>query len=221
MTETDAVEVWQGDDTLRPLLLSVEMLEEHKRNPRRGDVERIAASLRRFGQVRPIVATHMGVVVAGNHTYRAIRQLGWTHIAAVRVKMEDDEAEAYLIADNRIGDVAGYEHEVLTDLLGQLQTEGRLEGTGWTADEVDDLFAQIDAEEITPVEDIEDKSTTPTTTEPLREVVLMYRQAEYEEFQRCVSHLEGVLGTRGIVATTYASVLRMAEIEGYDASSPF
>ena len=44
------------------------------------NLEAIAASLRAFGQQRPIVVDRDGVVIAGNGTLLAARQLGWTHI---------------------------------------------------------------------------------------------------------------------------------------------
>ena len=40
---------------LRSLLVPIESLELHPRNPRRGDVAAVAASLRRFGQQKPVV----------------------------------------------------------------------------------------------------------------------------------------------------------------------
>src|SRR6185436_2236685 len=73
----------------------------HPTNPRRGDVSVIAESLTRFGQVRPIVVQKSSAyVIAGNHTLRAAKELEWTHIAAVAVDLDDEEAQAYLIADN-------------------------------------------------------------------------------------------------------------------------
>lgn len=56
-------------------------LHTHHKNPRRGDVQAIADSLRVNGQFRPIVVnrgTHTGrpmEVLAGNHTLMAARDL--------------------------------------------------------------------------------------------------------------------------------------------------
>jgi hypothetical protein len=219
---------WYGAESLDKLTVPLEELSEHPNNPRRGDVPRIRDSLRRFGQVRPIVATTDSVIVAGHHVYKAAQAEGWSHVAVVKVSLSDEEAKAYMLADNRLGDVARYEETMLAELLGTLNESGLLEGTGWTPDEVDDLLADLDAIPTTPLEefkggyaesdeDFEERATRPTTSpEPLREVVLMYRPGEYQQFGRWVAFLEKVLDTRGSVATVYAAMQRLATEEGYD-----
>jgi len=217
-------EVWVGDESLRPLLVNVELLEQHRRNPRRGDVDRISASLQRFGQVRPIVATHEGTIIAGNHTYQAARKLGWTHVACVRIRMSDKDADAYLVADNRLSDIARWQDDALEDLLGQLQSDGFLDGTGWTTDEVDELLARGVEEDVEPEPEPEEREEMPKIpggTEPHREVVLSYRPGEHTEFEATVSFLERALETRGVSETVFAAIKKLAEIEGRGGSEPF
>src|SRR5262245_15975548 len=118
----------------------------HPENARLGDVSGIKASLDRFGQMRPIlVQESTAYIVAGNHTFKAARELGWTHIAAVGVKIPDDEAMAYMIADNRLGDLATWDDTALAGSLQKLMLAGKLDGTGWTPDQVDDLLSAMDA----------------------------------------------------------------------------
>src|SRR4051812_9327443 len=68
------------------------------------NLETIKASLRRFGQQKPIVVDGSGIVRAGNGTLAAAIALGWTHIKIVRSNLAGSEATAYGIADNRAGD---------------------------------------------------------------------------------------------------------------------
>ena len=42
----------------------------------------------------------------GNHIARAARDLGWAHLAAVVVELDDAAANAYLLADNRSSDAS-------------------------------------------------------------------------------------------------------------------
>jgi ParB-like chromosome segregation protein Spo0J len=66
----------------------------------------VAASLRRFGQQKPIVVqASTRFVVAGNHLVRAAQALGWTEIAANIVDLDDATAVAYMLADNRTADL--------------------------------------------------------------------------------------------------------------------
>ena len=80
---------------LRALVVPIDSVELHPRNPRRGDVAAVAASLARFRQVKPIVVQRSsGYVIAGNHVLRAALSLGWTEIAA-NVEDLDDAATGY------------------------------------------------------------------------------------------------------------------------------
>src|SRR5258706_13969798 len=68
------------------------------------NVEAIAASLRRFGQQKPIVVDGAGIVRAGNGTLSAAKLLGWTSIKIIRTTLTGADAVAYAISDNRVGD---------------------------------------------------------------------------------------------------------------------
>lgn len=130
---------WRGNDQLAPMLRPVGVLRPHERNPRRGDIEAIAASLQRFGQQRPILHDEGNSIVAGNHTYQAALTIGWTHIAAVRSDLASaDEIERYLIADNRTSDLATYDN---AELRGLLEAQRTLDGTGYGDDDLEMLRA--------------------------------------------------------------------------------
>lgn len=124
------------------LATPVDELRPYPRNPRRGNVDAIADSLTSHGQYRPIVARLDGEVLAGNHTLAAARQLGWTHVAAVRLDVDDEQAMRIVLADNRTADLGVYDDEELITLLGELDAslEG-LYGTGWAAEDIKALEA--------------------------------------------------------------------------------
>lgn len=202
--------VWEGAEQLRPMLVPLGDLSEHPDNPRRGNANEIGKSLIRFGQTKPIVVSKDGVIAAGNHTYRAAQEIGWTHIAVIRVDMDDNELRSYLVADNRLSDLGGYEESQLTTILEDLRQADLLEGIGWYSEDIDDLLQRQD--EVL----IEREPIEPVSTEPLRQVVLAYRQEEYDRFTQAVSYLERTLGTHGLVQTVYIAVTRQAEAEGFD-----
>ncbi|HJK95933.1 MAG TPA: hypothetical protein RMF84_01870, partial [Polyangiaceae bacterium LLY-WYZ-14_1] len=98
---------------LRPLAVPVASLtpmppEENARAHGEEDLRAIAESLLRFGQQTPVVFRGAdGVVVAGNGTLLAIRDLiGAETVAAVPTTLEGDEAAGFAIADNRAGDLS-------------------------------------------------------------------------------------------------------------------
>jgi ParB family chromosome partitioning protein len=129
---------------LRPLSRPIAELWAWQGNYRQGDVGAVSLSLDRFGQTKPVVARHFGdrlTVIAGNHTLEAARQLGWNHLAVVvRDDLNEEEAIAYAIADNRTSDLATNNEAVLGQLLARLaHNDDLLIATGFDGDDIDDL----------------------------------------------------------------------------------
>lgn len=123
------------------------------RNPKRGDVPAIEASLLAHDQYRPIVVnkgTHTGrpmEVLVGNHTLIAIRNLAerypdderWRKVAIHVIDVDDDRATRIVLADNRTAELGGMDEETLGELLSGLG--GELEGTGYSSEDLDDILA--------------------------------------------------------------------------------
>lgn len=138
-------------EQLRPLAVAIADLHEDPANARKGHaVDRIAASLKAYGQRKPIVVNRKqgGKVEAGNGTLAAAKSLGWTHIAAVFVDDDPATAAAFGIADNRVGELSEWDAEALDLIIPDL---GDL-FTGFTAIELETLlvvpnFAPVDASE--------------------------------------------------------------------------
>lgn len=134
----------QIPETLEKLKVPVDGLKHYGKNPRRGDVDMIADSLGRHGQYKPIVVrTGTMEVLAGNHTLKAAKSLGWANIAATFIDVDDDQAARIVLVDNKTNDAAGYDDEELVALLGTLPD---LDGTGFTGEEMDQLLAGVEPE---------------------------------------------------------------------------
>jgi ParB-like chromosome segregation protein Spo0J len=104
--------------TIETVLISA--LSEDPANARKHptrNLEQIKASLRRFGQQKPIVVDATNTVRAGNGTLAAARALGWTTIQVVRSELPKTELTAYAIADNRTAELAEWDNEVLAATL--------------------------------------------------------------------------------------------------------
>jgi DNA modification methylase len=126
--------------------LSVGDLQTFERNPRRGDLDAIAASLTRFGQYRTIVVNagsltgRANEVLAGNHTMLAARQLGWDMIDATVVDVDEETARAIVAADNHLADLGEYDSADLHALLKSLEDMG---GTGYGLDDLAALEREL------------------------------------------------------------------------------
>jgi ParB-like chromosome segregation protein Spo0J len=122
-------------------LIPIGSVTPHPANPRRGNVDAIADSLRAHGQFRPIVvSTRTNHILAGNHTWQAAKRLRWRKIAAVFVDVDEAGERKIILADNRTADLAGYNDGALSELLHALPT---LDDTGFVRgdlDEIDGIF---------------------------------------------------------------------------------
>ena len=75
-----------------------------KRRIRRdlGDIEGLAESLSRFGQLHPIVITRKKVLVSGRRRLEAARILGWTTIEAITIASRDSAQLLELELDENV-----------------------------------------------------------------------------------------------------------------------
>lgn len=133
-------------EALRALCVPVRSLRLYGGNPRRGDVAAIRESLRANGQYRPLVVNRRTMeVLAGNHTLRAARELGWVEIAATFVDVDAEQARRIVLVDNRTSDVAGYDSAELLALLQELPT---LDGTGYDDVALGALLDEVGGEQL-------------------------------------------------------------------------
>ncbi len=87
------------------------------------NLDSIKGSLAKFGQQKPIVVTFENVIVAGNGTLQAAKELGWEEIDIVRTNLKGSDITAFGIADNRTSELAEWDDDVLKELLEGLKEE--------------------------------------------------------------------------------------------------
>jgi hypothetical protein len=132
-----------GPGALHTKLVALEELSEHPENYNKGDDERVAELLARFGQWRPaVVQRSTGHVLIGNTMLRAARALGWRQLNVHYRDADDDEARRILVSDNRARDFSATDERALADLLRSFGDD--LSGTLFDTDDVDDLLASLE-----------------------------------------------------------------------------
>lgn len=144
---------------LEHLAINIDEIHTHPSNVRQGDVGAICESLKAHGQYRPIVFQQSTKrILAGNHTWKAAKALGWQQIAATPIICDDQQALRILLADNKANDLATYDEPELVELLKQLaDTDEGLLGTLFDEDELDSLIADQSHFELpTDVDDVPD-----------------------------------------------------------------
>ena len=144
---SDTLSIMKGDlDTEK---VAIDDVRPHPKNVRQGDIGAICESLTAHGQYRAIVAQRTtGHILAGNHTWKAAKQLGWSHITTHFIDCDDDAAMRILLADNRANDLASYDDAALLDLLKEVSASAHsLAGTLFDNDDIDALARKV----ITPL----------------------------------------------------------------------
>lgn len=109
-------------------------------------VNKLRSSLREFGFVNPVIIDQDKNVIAGHGRLMAAKEEGITEVPCVLVDyLTEAQKKAYILADNRYAQDAGWDEELL-----RLEIEA-LEGmdfdvslTGFNEDEISDLFAGAD-----------------------------------------------------------------------------
>ena len=108
-------------EPLRPLARPIGEFRLLDGNPRRGDVESVKRSLKRFGQRKPIVVREDGTVEAGNTTLKAALELGWSEIAVAAFGDDDATAKAFALADNRTSELGSFDLAALAAMAVEVQ----------------------------------------------------------------------------------------------------
>lgn len=134
-------------------IVPLEVLREHPRNPRQGNVDEIRRSIEVNGWYGAIVVQRSTrYILAGNHRYRAASDLGLPAVPVLWLDVDDPVALRVLLADNRTSDLATQEEECLRTLLAEiLESTGSLAGTGYEPVDLDKLLGEVAAEESSPI----------------------------------------------------------------------
>lgn len=139
----------------------VEELIPYSRNSRThsdAQVAQIAASIREFGFMNPVLVDAENNIIAGHGRVLAARKLGLEEVPCVlHDHLTETQRKAYILADNRLALNAGWDDEMLALELGELGELGfDLELTGFSLDEIEEL--QVDPE---PEEGLTDEDAVP------------------------------------------------------------
>lgn len=173
------IEIWQLDQ-LKPY-------EKNARIHSPEQVEQIAKSIATYGFNNPILVDAQQGIIAGHGRMQAAQQLGLEEVPVIILDhLSDKMRQAYILADNRLSELADWDEDLLSDELAALGDAGvDLEGIGWTEEEIEELTAEL--EELSdgePVPEIADESSPET-----REFRFEFEVADFVELSDKVDDL--------------------------------
>lgn len=129
-------------------------------------VDKIAASIREFGFLNPIIVDGKNGIVAGHGRVMAAQKLGLASLPVIEAAhLTEAQKRAYVIADNRLALDAGWDNEMLKIELQDLDAEGfDLSLTGFNPDEIGNFLAEP-TEGLTDEDAVPEVPAVPTTVE--------------------------------------------------------
>lgn len=107
-------------------------------------VAKLAASIKEFGFLNPVIVDGDNGIIAGHGRILAAQKLGLEAVPTIEAgHLSEAQRRAYVIADNRLALDAGWDDELLRIELSDLDAEGfDLSLTGFDLDEIENLTAE-------------------------------------------------------------------------------
>lgn len=134
--------------------VQVQQLKPDANNPRKHSDRQIKAltnSINAFGFNIPIAVNANHQVIAGHARLEAAKRMGMSEVPVLRLEhLTDEQARAFLIADNRLSEMSEWNGELLAVHLKELSVlnlDFDLEATGFTMGEIDLHIEGLDHKE--------------------------------------------------------------------------
>lgn len=104
-------------------MLKTGSLKPYPKNSRTHSAEQIAqivASISEFGWTNPILIDKKNGIIAGHGRWEAAKSMGMDEVPCVRLNMTAKQARAYVIGDNKLAELAGWDEGILKEELAAL-----------------------------------------------------------------------------------------------------
>src|ERR1700687_5250380 len=151
------------DPRIEVVYRPIDLLQPDPRNARRHSrkqIRQIADSIRAFGFNVPILVDAELKVIAGHGRLLACRELGRAEVPTISLEhLTKAQARAFMIADNRLTEIASWDDRLLGEQLrelSELELDFSLDVTGFEIGEIDLLI-----EDTAPQADPDDEIPTP------------------------------------------------------------
>lgn len=117
-------------------------LTPYARNARthsKKQIRQIARSIEKFGFVNPVLTSDEGQIIAGHGRVEAAKLIGIKSVPALRLShLNEQERRAYILADNKLAENAGWDKDLLAiELQHLIDFDFDVELTGFAIAEID------------------------------------------------------------------------------------
>ena len=150
-------------------------LHPHPSNARvhdRRQIEKIAGSIQSFGFINPILIDAADRIIAGHGRVEAAKLLGLSEVPTLRIDhLSEEQKRAYIIADNKLAELADWDQEILATelkLLTEIEIDFDIGVIGFETAEIDLLIGgEEEADQDDPADQLPETSEdAPMVTRP-------------------------------------------------------
>ena len=138
---------------LKVVYVDIDNVIPYENNPRINDeaVDKVASSIREFGWQQPIVVDKNNVIIVGHTRLKAAQMLGEKKVPVVFADLSDERAKAYRLVDNRTGQIAEWDFELLEqelDELSEMELDFDMGDFGFDIEEGNEVEQEITEDEV-------------------------------------------------------------------------
>lgn len=133
--------------------IDIGLIKPYAKNPRKNKaaVDTVKLSLKEFGFKQPIVVDKDMTIVVGHTRFLAAQQLEYKQVPIVVAnELNEEQIRAYRIMDNRSNENADWDNELLKQELKDLEQNYDLALTGFTAEDLNELFRDTEEGQTDP-----------------------------------------------------------------------
>ena len=131
-----------SDDSCLEQTYPIDSLIPYANNARthsKKQVRQIADSIRRFGFCNPVLIADDHTIIAGHGRVEAAKLIGLTEVPVRKLShLSRDEVRAYILADNKLAENAGWDRDLLAiEMQGLIDLDFDIEDLGFSTTEID------------------------------------------------------------------------------------
>lgn len=108
---------------MKTLDIAIENIIPYENNPRYNEkaVDAVARSIEEFGFQQPLVLDKNNVIIVGHTRHKAAQKLGLETVPCVIAdNLTEEQVKAYRLADNKVGELADWDFELLQQELDEI-----------------------------------------------------------------------------------------------------
>lgn len=151
----------------------IDALRPDPANPRRHSqkhVRQLAASIRQFGFVVPVLVERDLKIIAGHGRVQAATSLGWSEVPTICLDhLTEPQARLLMIADNRLTEISEWDDQLLAvhlKELSKIELDCSLEITGFEPGEIEYRIESLEGDAEASIEEVPAVSAGPAVSKP-------------------------------------------------------